>query len=478
MKQHKLKWDIDEVEAVYWICPEAAKAMTVGMRKIYGFGFNRNVVIFEGNKPFKWCTLTIELEYLGNQCYLKFKNKLFRQKIDKYYSELKKKIDQAIILYQKKSLASFSNSQLFDQLELFTNYYRLNFSVGFFAEPFDLIFPKVFNDIFKKYHLTQEESSDLLAIYQPSYINLEWQDLIILAEKFKQGKDIKSLLSRHIKKYEWLATGHCGKQNIGKEYFMKRIKQLISEHKDLNSELKHLKDLQSKIKNKKKIIVVKYKFNQKALDLIDLINQVGPWHDLRKELFVKTIFYADELREEIGCRFGYSLKQLQLFTVDELSVLAMNKKLDSGEIKRRQEFIFLDVDFKKNKLKIFSGKAYKKLVTEEFEEKISQSHEVFGSVASSGKASGKVKVIYGTRGFEKMKLGDILVTGMTRPEMMPIMKKAKAIVTDEGGMTCHAAIVARELKIPCVIGTKVATKIFKDGDVIEVDAIKGVVKKI
>ena len=58
------------------------------------------------------------------------------------------------------------------------------------------------------------------------------------------------------------------------------------------------------------------------------------------------------------------------------------------------------------------------------------------------------------------------------------MKKAAAIVTDDGGLTCHAAIVARELKTPCVVGTKIATKVLKDGDMVEVDANKGIVKKI
>mgnify|MGYP001564748046 CR=1 FL=1 len=58
------------------------------------------------------------------------------------------------------------------------------------------------------------------------------------------------------------------------------------------------------------------------------------------------------------------------------------------------------------------------------------------------------------------------------------MRKAAAFVTDEGGILCHAAIVARELKKPCIIGTKIATRVFKDGDMVEVDATKGIVRKI
>ena len=67
---------------------------------------------------------------------------------------------------------------------------------------------------------------------------------------------------------------------------------------------------------------------------------------------------------------------------------------------------------------------------------------------------------------------------MTNPQIVPFLKNISAIVTDEGGLTCHAAIVARELKIPCVIGTKIATKVLKDGQLVEVDANKGIVRKL
>ncbi|GAG36014.1 unnamed protein product, partial [marine sediment metagenome] len=71
-----------------------------------------------------------------------------------------------------------------------------------------------------------------------------------------------------------------------------------------------------------------------------------------------------------------------------------------------------------------------------------------------------------------------LVTPMTNPSFVPAMQKAKAILTDQGGLLCHAAIMSRELDIPCVIGTKIATKVLKDGDLVEVDADKGVIRII
>jgi len=78
----------------------------------------------------------------------------------------------------------------------------------------------------------------------------------------------------------------------------------------------------------------------------------------------------------------------------------------------------------------------------------------------------------------KMKKGDVLIAIATNPDIVPAMKKASAIVTDQGGVTSHAAIVAREMETPCLIGTKIATLVFKDNDLVEVDASKGIVRKI
>ncbi len=98
-----------------------------------------------------------------------------------------------------------------------------------------------------------------------------------------------------------------------------------------------------------------------------------------------------------------------------------------------------------------------------------------GLGASPGIATGKVKVIFGEEEISKVEEGDILVTTMTTPDMVPAMKRAAAIVTDEGGMTCHAAIVSRELGVPAIVGTKTATKVLKDGMIVTVDGEKGIV---
>jgi len=96
-----------------------------------------------------------------------------------------------------------------------------------------------------------------------------------------------------------------------------------------------------------------------------------------------------------------------------------------------------------------------------------------GLGASPGIGSGKVKVIKDLNDLDKVLTGDILVTIMTNPDMVVTMQKAAAIVTDEGGLTAHAAIVSREMGIPAIVGTREATKKLKDGDIITVDGTTG-----
>ena len=102
--------------------------------------------------------------------------------------------------------------------------------------------------------------------------------------------------------------------------------------------------------------------------------------------------------------------------------------------------------------------------------------EIKGQTAFPGKVTGRARIIIDRRHANELQEGEILVTAMTSPDFVPAMKISAGIVTNEGGVLCHAAIMSRELRKPCVIGTKLATDVIKTGDLVEVDADKGVVK--
>lgn len=101
-----------------------------------------------------------------------------------------------------------------------------------------------------------------------------------------------------------------------------------------------------------------------------------------------------------------------------------------------------------------------------------------GQTGYPGTVTGKVRIIYSISQLASFKKGEILVAATTEPSFLPAMKEAAAFVTDEGGIVSHAAIVAREMKKPCVLGTKIATRILQDGEMVEVDATNGIITKL
>lgn len=103
---------------------------------------------------------------------------------------------------------------------------------------------------------------------------------------------------------------------------------------------------------------------------------------------------------------------------------------------------------------------------------------VSGWVANPGVVLGPVKVLKGINDNGKVRAGDIIVTTMTTPEYINAMEKAAAWVTDEGGITCHACIMAREFGVPVIVATQIATRIFHDNDIVRVDARTGLVEKL
>ena len=110
--------------------------------------------------------------------------------------------------------------------------------------------------------------------------------------------------------------------------------------------------------------------------------------------------------------------------------------------------------------------------------KIKAVNELKGELAYPGNVKGRVRLILNIKDAGKFKAGEVLVTRITDPSYVPIMKKAKAIITDIGGITSHAAIMSRELQRPCVVGTRIGTRILKTGDKVAINAEKGIIKKL
>ena len=161
---------------------------------------------------------------------------------------------------------------------------------------------------------------------------------------------------------------------------------------------------------------------------------------------------------------------------EEIQNALLKGKINAQEVYKRTELaIYLTSN---GEDVILTGPQAEKLAEEIQKQDIQMVDEFSGQTGCVGKATGSVKIVIRPEDMDKMEKGDVLVSIATDPDIVSAMKKASAIVTEQGGVTSHAAIVSRELNIPCVIGTKIATKVLKDGDIVEVDANQGLVKVI
>lgn len=194
--------------------------------------------------------------------------------------------------------------------------------------------------------------------------------------------------------------------------------------------------------------------------LFNEVQELVYFRTARTDVFYELLFLARPILKRLAKFYKIPFADLQFYSA---------KNLIDGTPKRYNKeisFAFYEEDYYFGDDPILE------------EEVISEKNSLKGAVAFKGIVRGKARIVRGVSDIAKVCKGDILVTQMTFPSFISAMHKASAFVTDEGGITCHAAIVAREMRKPCITGTKHATKMFKDGDYIEVDANKGIVRKV
>ena len=176
----------------------------------------------------------------------------------------------------------------------------------------------------------------------------------------------------------------------------------------------------------------------------------------------------------MGKYFGIDFRDLGYLTLDEIETSLKQNWLEAEPIRFRKEHACV-IGRQNDMIHVFENglEAYQTIMKSMDVPEINQ--QIKGLIAQPGKITGRVRIITTFHDIKKVEQGDILVANTTHPNYLPAMQKAAAFVTNEGGIICHAAIVAREMKKPCIVGTKIATKVLKDGDLVEVDAEKGIV---
>lgn len=426
---------------------------------------------------------------------------LLRRIIDKT-NKLGEEMNKYTELIFKSKLGNKSPDELIGYINRFSEMQTRVYSYGTLLPLLDFIKFSFIETNLKGFLKSQtqkaEEYFQILTIpSEESFAAKQEKDLLRLEKKYFNNKPLRKLiadnieedgtvlvrqkfpafyqdLKKHTENHCWVYYAYAGPAFKESDFL-----GFIKSHQGINPG-KKLKDVAEEkkqlIARKEKIIkeLKPDKFNREIMKLAGTVVWAKP---RRKDYQSKSYYHmVESVLMEIAKRLGLTREQVLSAPIPDLE-----RGLKTGRIdKKKLDSIYkLHIVYPKdNQVALLHGREAKKFPLAEKEEKVKKAHSLKGSTACRGHAIGAVKIINSVEDLSRMNEGDILVSMATTPSIVSAMKKAAAIVTDEGGITCHAAIVSREMNIPCIVGTEHATRVFKDGDVVEVDAEKGIVRKV
>jgi len=300
----------------------------------------------------------------------------------------------------------------------------------------------------------------------------EERDMLRLA----QEKDPGEKLTQHWETYSWLHFGWTG-PSLSREYFEQIHAGLYNEG-NAKQLFENFIAQDEALTSEKKRWISETKMPADIVRLFRKLEELLYIKAHRMDALFLSYEASQPILQKIARDHFLSLGQLYALYPDWIIEMLRKGEFDIERIN----------EIRKYSIQYFDGEDFYLLIGDQARSfaapmvqqlpAVEQTNELKGEVAYPGKVTGPAKIVNMAKEMEKFKDGDVLISNVTDPTLLPIMKKAAAFVTNQGGLTCHAAIVARELRTPCVIGTKIATKVLKDGDLVEVDADNGIVRKL
>jgi phosphoenolpyruvate synthase/pyruvate phosphate dikinase len=234
------------------------------------------------------------------------------------------------------------------------------------------------------------------------------------------------------------------------------------------------------VKKRKRRVFDDYQLPESIKSLSAILSHSIWWQDDRKGVAWRVHATLDKLSEWASQFFGVAFESLMLYRAEEWSKLfETGISVQTETIKAREKLAIFVLNEKG--VTEYLGRKAEALKEKYFSVPSVEPgsiKEFNGTKVSVGKVTGRARILFTPKNVISMREGEVLVAPMTSPDYIIAMRKAAAIVTDVGGLMSHAAIVSRELGVPCIVGTKIATKVLKDGDLVEVNANDGIVKII
>ncbi len=452
-------------------------------KEVYGVTCNENLTYWDGSKSDY---------YLDKEEWEKYQAGLYKmlerdevvtalpwetkEFLEKVLSEVQRELSIDL-----KKLSNIELAKLYAKVFEKNNWFYTRMWIIFFTgEP---MAETVRSELLKQLGDERKTGELLLSFSSPLELNDAMKERLELLEIAQtRGKlsevELEQRLIEHTEKFRHIPMFDFNHEPFTIEHFLNELEKIKNPEEELAEIKQNLIDRKEKFNEQLKVLNLAPE--SRLSKLIQMLKFSVFLRDYRDGLRQKLNLSLKYLYEEIGKRADLTSSDLSFFTNQEI-VNFLNGKLSAKHMQeksaqRHQSFLLIQ---RGQKIEIYSGHKAKEIAAKELAlNKGAKLSEVKGITGAKGKATGKAVIVHSNLDLDKVQDGCILVAHMTRQDYVPAMRKCVAFVTDEGGITCHTAIIARELAMPCIVGTGNATEVFKDGDLVEVNADKGTAKKV
>lgn len=487
MRPHSLKFLIQEKNVTWFAWWTVCRDFTVSkvLKKYLGSPCKNQIIVFK-NGDGNWATDLAAWHVYGKNLVDKIvKHKFPLSELVKDHKTYARRVNFLCKKIEKLDTDATPANKAVDLFRSVIKQYLLLNEAGFVPVVSDLehgLFTAKLQEVLKAKVKNPDNLNKYLNLLmtndQPNLPFRETTDLFKLAIKYPDAKKLAHSpeLTKHTIKYCWVNFGYTGPAWKEKD-FLDRISKLKKENPYLKLALKKHLAFLPRLRQKRIALEKTLGLSAKEKALFKTARLFSHLKALRIDTRHYFCFSMGLWFKQLAKK--HSLPHAWFEYANEKEIVSLLKGLlvENQKIINRSNF-YSEI-WEGKKVTRLSKKAIRKFLARNLVKETSVNQDfVSGQPAFLGKITGKAKIIFNPRDIAKVKKGNILIAVYTDPNLLPAMERAAGFVTDQGGITSHAAITAREMKKPCVIGTKIATKIFKDGDLVEMDANKGIVKKI
>ena len=302
----------------------------------------------------------------------------------------------------------------------------------------------------------------------------------ILKALKEQFPHLHRLINFYCQKYFYLRNNYIRDYQLTEKDVLAESQSILSSHTLLKRRLQEMENMPRENQRQKQALIRELKISKPLRKLLELSDDFTYWQDERKKSSFLATHYFSLIFKELAKRTSFSVKEFKfMFPAEICRVIKSASKPPAPHFKDKIQARLKEcaVVWQKNKRKItLNPEEITTLKKSVVPPAPKASDQLEGLIACPGWVKGPAKIVKSATEIGKVKEGDIIVAVMTRPDYLPAIKKAAAIITDEGGITSHAAIIAREFNLPCVIATRHATKIFRDNEWLEIDTASGTIR--